>query len=206
MSIKISTIATESRFGVTTHHLLMSQSDSADKLLIMLPGRGYTTEHPVMYYLRKAALNLGYDVLSIEYGFQAGHIDLNAGNMPYLEADIQAAVASVSGHDYQRICVAGKSMGTPLAVGLAQTLAAKNISLLLLTPVTGAAQMAGTIPALAIIGTADYFYQPDAIRDTPTLKWRVFEGLDHSLENKNDWHASLAVLPDIITACAEFLS
>ncbi len=205
MSTKMSTIATESRFGVTAHHLFTTQSDGTDKLLIMLPGRGYTTEHPVMYYLRKAALNLGYDVLSVEYGFQAGHIALNADNMPYVEDDIRAAAAAISERTYQRVCVAGKSMGTPLAVGLAQTLSAQQVSLLLLTPVTGAAQMAGAIPALAIIGTADYFYQPDSIQDTETLKWRVFDGLDHSLEIKNDWRGSLAILPDIITACAVFL-
>ena len=206
MRIKMNTIATESRFGVTTHHLFMTQSDGADKLLIILPGRGYTSEHPVLYYLRKAALSLGYDVLSVEYGFQAGHIDLTGENMPYVQDDIQVAVASISGRGYQRICVAGKSMGTPLAAGLAQTLSPERISLLLLTPIAGAAQMAGTIPALAIIGTADYFYQPDTIQDTATLKWRVYDGLDHSLEIKNDWRGSLAILPDIIAACADFLS
>jgi acetyl esterase/lipase len=205
MTVKFSTISTESRFGVTAHHLFMTQSDSTDKLLIMLPGRGYTTEHPVLYYLRKAAVSLGYDVLSVEYGFQAGHIDLTSENTPYIQDDIQAALAAISGRAYQRICVAGKSMGTPLAVELAQTLSAQQVSLLLLTPVTGAAQMAGKIPALAIIGTADYFYQPDAVQDTPTLQWRVFDGLDHSLEVKNDWRASLAILPDIITTCAVFL-
>ena len=206
MSVKFQTIATESRFGVTAHHLFMIQSDGADKLLIMLPGRGYTTEHPVLYYLRTTALSLGYDVLSVQYGFQAGHIDLTGENMPYVQDDIQAAVASISAHGYQHICVAGKSMGTPLAAGLAQTLSAEKTSLLLLTPVAGAAQMAGTIPALAIIGTADSLYQPDAIHDTPTLKWRVFDGLNHSLESPDDWRASLAVLPDIIAACAEFLA
>jgi len=205
MAIQVSSIETQSRFGVKVHHALMMQEDGSDKLLVMLPGRGYTTEHPVLYYLRKAALQLGYDVLSVEYGFQAGHLDLTSENMPYLPDDVQAATQPVLARGYAQVCIAGKSLGTPLAAALARQISETRVSLLLLTPIAGATQGSGAIPTLAIIGTADAAYTPELVKDEPHLTWRVLEGLNHSLELKGDWRASLAVLPEIIAACEAFL-
>ncbi len=205
MSFKVSTIETESKFGTTAQHGFFTQKDGSDKLLIILPGRGYTTEHPLLYTLRSAALELGYDVLSVQYGFQVGQINLTAENMPYLQDDVQQAAQVVLGGGYQKVCVAGKSLGTPLAVELAQHINDAQVSLLLLTPIGGAAQPLENIPVLAVIGTADAAYMADMIKDAGLLSWRVFEGLNHSLEVGGDWRASLAVLPQIISVCAGFL-
>jgi hypothetical protein len=209
MSVKYQTITTDSRFGATAHHTFAQQADGSDKLLIILPGYGYTADYPVLYYLREAALELGYDVLSVEYGFQAAYVDLTPDNTPYVQEDIQAAIAALPQHNYPCICIAGKSLGTFLAAELTEKLSAEQLSLLLLTPIPGAVQMAATLPTLAIIGTADPRYAqiaPDGMQDTSTLKWRVFDGLNHSLEVPDDWRASLAVLPEIIIMCADFLA
>lgn len=205
MSFKVSSIEMESKFGTTAQHRFFTQEGGSDKLLIILPGRGYTTEHPVLYTLRSAALELGYDVLSVQYGFQVGEIDLTAENMPYIQDDVQQAAQAVLSRGYQKICVAGKSLGTPLAVELARGISEAQVSLLLLTPIGGAAQPLENIPVLAVIGTADAAYAADMIKDEGNLRWRVFEGLDHSLEVRGDWRASLAVLPEIIGVCAGFL-
>jgi acetyl esterase/lipase len=205
MGVKVSSIATESKFGTTAQHGFFTQEGGSDKLLIILPGRGYTAEHPVLYYLRSAALELGYDVLSVQYGFQVGQIDLTSENMPYTQDDVQQAAKAVLGRSYQKICVAGKSLGTPLAVELAGSINDAQVSLLLLTPIGGAAQPLENIPVLAVIGTADAAYAADMIKDEGGLTWRVFEGLNHSLEVRGDWRASLGVLPEIIAVCAGFL-
>lgn len=204
MSAKVSSIETESKFGTTPQHRFFTQEGGSDKLLIILPGYGYTTEHPVLYHLRSAALELGYDVLSVQYGFQPG-MDLTAENMLYLQEDVEQATKELLSRGYSKICVAGKSMGTPLAVTLAQRINSAQVSLLLLTPIGGAAQPLENIPVLAVIGTADAAYAPDMIQDEGNLRWRVYEGLNHSLEVKGDWRASLAVLTEIIAVCAGFL-
>jgi hypothetical protein len=212
LNIKFETIAIGSRIGShigVAHHTFAQQADGSDKLLIILPGYGYNNDFPVLYYLREAALSLGYDVLSIEYSFQADHTNFDMNNIRDLLNEVKAAVASPRFRNYQRLCIAGKSLGTVFAFGLAEHLSAKYRSLILLTPVSGAVQMAHAFPTLAIIGTADALYTqvaPDIVPTRPNLTWRVFDGLDHSLEVKGDWHASLAILPDIITACADFLS
>jgi hypothetical protein len=199
------TIETDSPFGLRLYHSFVVQTSGSDKLMVMLPGRGYTIEQPLLYFLRLAALEKGYDVLSIQYGFQAAHVDLTGDNMAFVQEDIQAALKGGLDRPYTQVVIAGKSMGTPLAVGVAQNLPQTDKRLLLLTPVGGAAQNTGDIPSLALIGTADPMYQPNDVQDSATLKWHVYDGLNHSLEVPNDYAASLAILPEIIATCASFL-
>ncbi|MFN8449593.1 MAG: hypothetical protein U0521_13665 [Anaerolineae bacterium] len=59
MTIEVTTVA-----GVVVDHRLIAHEQPAG-LLVLLPGRGYTCDHPVLHYLRKAAADLGYDVLSV---------------------------------------------------------------------------------------------------------------------------------------------
>lgn len=203
------TLPVESRFGVTVHNQLLAHDPPSDKLLVVLPGKNYTCNHPVLHYLRRAALTLGYDVLSVEFGFQVANADFDATTVETLQAEVDAAVQPALARGYRRVCVAGKSLGTPLAGDLARSLRVEAVSLLLLTPIGGALQGLGSIPTLAVFGSADVLYAPEivaAFDGHPTVTCRVFDGLNHSLEVKGDWRASLAVLPDIIAACADFLS
>jgi hypothetical protein len=205
MTFQTSTIETQSRFGVTLHHPFMIQDGGSNKLLIMLPGRGYLTEHPVLFYLRRAALHLGYDVLSVQYGFQTTNADLTAETMPYIQDDVEQATKGILKRGYAQVCIAGKSMVTPLAADLARSITTASVSLILLTPVGKVTHGLGTIPTLAVIGTADTFYTPELVKDEAHLTWRVYDDLNHGLEKKGDWRASLAILPDIIAACETFL-
>lgn len=175
----------------------------------MLPGRGYSCENPVFYFLRQAALVKGYDVLSVQYGFQIANSDFAVEKMADLQNDVKRSVEPVRAMNYKHICVAGKSLGTPLAVGLARALKKVEVSLILLTPVGGVVQGAGAIRTLAIIGTNDAFYSPgevEGFRNHPNVSWRVFDKLDHSLEYADDWRTSLQILPEIISQCENFLA
>jgi surfactin synthase thioesterase subunit len=177
--------------------------------LVILPGAGYTTEHPVLYYLRRAALTQHYDVLSVQYGFQAGRRDFESQDLLHLRADFRGALEPVLARGYRHICIAGKSLGTPLAAEFARSLTADSLSLLLLTPIQGALEESSRVRTLVVIGTADSRYSASevaAFANHPTITWKVIEGLDHSLEVEGDWNASLAVLPQIIALCADFLT
>ncbi len=206
--MKFSTIKVNSHFGITVNNLLITQDTPSDKLLIILPGRGYTCDHPVLYYLRHAGVQLGYDVLSVQYGFQAGNIELTDENVGFLQDDVRQAVEGTLVGGYKRVCVAGKSLGTPLAAETARTLHNDQVSLLQLTPVHGAADNLGSIPTLVVIGTADPLYRPEDVvtfQNHPTIHWEVMPDIDHSLEVRGDWVASLKILPEIIRLCEGFL-
>lgn len=209
MNIQVETIIFQSAFGAATHNRLTRHEIGSDKLLIILPGRGYTIDFPALYHLRLAALQLGYDVLTVEYGFQAAHIEMEATQGSWLMDDVMGVVNQVNLSGYRRIAIAGKSLGTPLAAELARSLTDVEVRLLLLTPIGGAVQGLGAIPTLAVIGTADALYSAEEVagfEHHPTIKWRVFEGLNHGLETPNNWRGSLAVLPEIIGVCANFLA
>lgn len=209
MPIETVTIPVRSRFGVTVYNQLLAHDPAADKLLVMLPGRGYTCNHPVLHYLRRAALALSYDVLSVEYGFQVANAEFDANSMALIQEDVEAALRPALARGYRRVCIAAKSLGTALAGELARTLPDDAVSLLLLTPIGGALQGLGRTPTLAVFGGADSLYTPEmaaAFDGHPNVSCRVFDGLNHALEVKASWRDSLATLPDIIAVCEEFLS
>lgn len=205
MTLDHTVINVQSRFGVRIPNELAAHDPASDKLVIMLPGRGYTCNHPVLHYLRTMALRHGCDVLSQQYGFQVAHAGLSAESTPYLLDDATRAVEQAMARGYRRVCIAAKSLGTPLAVQLAAVVQAESMSLILLTPVGGAGQGLTDIPALAVIGTADPAYSPNMMRAPGSVQWRVFDGLNHGLEVRDDWQGSIRALHEVIAACEAFL-
>jgi hypothetical protein len=199
-------IKVESKVGVTVHNPLMVHDDPAsDNLMVMLPGQGYSCNHPVLYYVRRMAIKHGFDVLSVEYGFQAAHLELDAQNTDTLQDDVWRAVKPVLEQGYRQVCIVGKSLGTPLAAHLAKTISADRISLILMTPIGGAFQGVEAVRTLAVMGTSDPLYSTEVVTAFPNIEWQVFDGLNHSLEVKGDWKASIAALERVIAVCEAFI-
>jgi hypothetical protein len=206
MAVQTRIIKVESKVGVTIHNPLMFHDDPAsDRLMVMLPGQGYSCDHPVLYYLRRVAINHGFDVLSIEYGFQAAHLEFDAQASATMQDDVWQAVNAVLERGYRQVCIVGKSLGTPLAAELAKTISIGKVSLMLLTPIGDASQGLDTIRTLAVIGTGDLLYSPEMVTASPNVEWQVFDGLNHSLEVQGDWRASLTALDRVIAVCEAFI-
>lgn len=204
--VQISTIDVQSPLDVTIPNHLFAQDAGSEKLLVMLPGRGYTNENPVMYYLRLSALQLGWDVLSVQYGFQVAGVDGDANAIAAIYTEADLALQSVLVRGYKQVCIAGKSLGTPLAASLVEKLTDVEKSLLLLTPIQGAASGTNLPRTLAVIGTADPSYSAEAVAAAlPHVQWHVFEGLNHGLESAQSWRESLIALVEITAAYEIFL-
>ncbi|MCA9912567.1 MAG: hypothetical protein KC496_04445 [Anaerolineae bacterium] len=195
-------IETPSSAGVTIHNRLHSQE--SDLLLVLLPGVGYLVSHTILHLMSILGLNLGYDVLQIPYGFQVAQDDFELDQIPLIRKECQQTLSEALERGYQSVVLVGKSLGTLLAASLSQEFSQIE-KLILLTPVMDSTSMTGSIPTLALIGTADNAYNPDNVQNSATLNWRVFEGLDHGLMVPGDVQASLKVLPDVVQACEDFL-
>lgn len=195
-------IETPSSAGVTIHNRLLYQE--SDTLMVLLPGRGYLVSHTILHLMSVLGLNLGYDVLQMPYGFQVAQDDFQQEQIPLIRQECQQTLDEALERDYQSVVVVGKSLGSLLAASLAQEFPQVQ-KLILLTPVMDSTSMTGTIPTLAIIGTADGAYNPAVVADSETLFWRVYEDLDHSLMIPGDVQASLKILPDIVQSCEDFL-
>jgi phosphoglycolate phosphatase len=189
--------------GLRIEHLLITH-DQPRGLVILLPGRGYTCDYPVLYYLRKAAVIVNYDVLSVRYGFQV--MPQGSGDAfpsDELAAEVDQVVEQVLHPGYERVIVVGKSLGTPLAVRYAE----QAERLILLTPIGTSVLDVGAKPTLAVSGTADPSYQPELLEQVgENVRWMVYDGLDHSLEVRGDWEASLDALHQVTQACVDFIA
>lgn len=197
-------IEVESPFGVTVQNRFHYHEPATDRLMVILPGRGYTVSHPVLFHLDQMAYENGYDVLPVQYGFQISG-DLEPAQIPLLQQDVQLATEPVLQRGYREICVAGKSLGTPLAIDLAKAVDAEIVSQILLTPIGAAMQTTADVRTLAIIGTADPLYVPELVDNGGQTTWRVFDNLNHALIDEDNWRYSLDSLQEIIIACEAFI-
>lgn len=208
MTVTIETLSYNSAFGVSVSLPFFRHDPPSDRLMVLLPGRGYTIDHPLLFHLRYVALENGWDALPVQYGFQVTGGDFGPEQLPLVQQDVALAVRPVLERGYRHLCVAGKSLGTPLAVDLAQSAGVEAVSQVLLTPIGGVMQAVGDVRTLAVVGTHDALYSPDIVRLTessPHITWRVFDDLDHALINRNNWRMSLQALHDIMLACELFL-
>jgi len=202
---RVTNIPIESAFGVTLHQEYYASDPRSDKLMILLPGKGYTIHSPLFHYIKPMGIQYGFDVLSINYAIHITQVDNWITRIPDIQADTQKAVDHVLQHDYQTVCVVGKSLGTPIAATIANQLDAPNKSVLMLTPIQAAMSMLNQIRTLGIIGTSDPAYDPELIVETDTQSWLVFDDLNHSLEYRNDRNKSLDVLKQILSSCESFI-
>jgi len=199
------TIRIQSKFDIELPHDYLTQRAPSDKLMIILPGKGYIAESPLMRYIGQIGYQNGYDTLHIRYAIHRIAVENWLMRIPDLHADTQSAVEQVMSEQYKTICVVGKSLGSVIAVQLLAQLQVNNLSTILLTPIQDAMTMVGDIPALGIIGTADSVYEPDMIKQTDTRTWKVYDDLNHSLEYKGDWARSVEILRDVLAQCEQFI-
>lgn len=201
----------ETSTDLTIKQILIQLDQPSDKLLVILPGRGYTIDSPILHYLRKMGLENGYDVLNVIYSFQYAkdRVKLRDLKIDDLQNECQQAIDQALAHKpYQHLCIAGKSLGSPFASNIINTMDVPEKRLISLTPIGDAVQNAGeTIPTLFVIGTADMaFIAGQAEADTrPNVTWKVYDDLNHSLEYDDSWSRSADVLQDIIRECEAFL-
>lgn len=202
MSFENQSITIESYAGVTIQNSLITQGSK--RLIVLLPGLGYTLQAPLFHYLRNILLAQGDDVLSVQYGFQVAQSDYSMMNQPDITAECRQAIEIALKNGYEDIVFIGKSLGTPLASIFSNEFE-QTSKTILLTPVQNSHSFIEKTPTLAIIGTADRVYDEALCVDTALVSWKVYDGLDHSLEVPGNMIASIQVLPHIMQACSNFL-
>jgi hypothetical protein len=160
---------------------------------VLLPGRGYGPQAPLLYYARLLLRGRGWSVRTVDWE-----------KAPGLDLADHAAVAAFAGEvlataDPARDLVVGKSLGS-LALPVA---AERGLPGIWLTPLLGvegvrrAAARAGA-SALLIGGTADPYWDGAAAAATGAAVFEV-PGADHSLERPGDLNGTLDVLAGVLS-------
>ena len=183
------------------------------RLAVFFPGIGYTADKPLLYYSRKLAEALDYEVLTLSYG---GFPKKPTGAPEKLKACFRLAVdqaaeqlTEVRWKHYDKIVFVAKSIGTAVAADLAAKCPAQErIRFVLYTPV----EELFSFPlgeALAFTGAADPWVggaesRVPALCRERGISCRVFPGANHSLET-GDLRADLETLLTVMKQTEAFL-
>lgn len=188
---------------------------------VLIPGLGYTVDMPVFYYLEQAAILASSDVVLLRPRWRSDPefreiSPLERGR--WVADDIAAvleAVASFAPGATGGLTLIAKSLGT---LGMAALIQSGHVSALpdtrtvWLTPllrdeVTQQVLRATGIPSLIVVGTADPYFDQDAIdaaRTNPAIWTSVHPDADHSLDVPDDIDRSIATLRAVIADVRSF--
>ena len=202
MSFEIQSIPVQSYAGITIQNTLLRQGSK--RLHVFLPGRGYTIHAPLFHYLRNIITDNGDDVLLVQYGFQIAQSNYSVMNQANITVECRQAIEDTLAKGYDETIFIGKSLGTPLAAIFANVFE-QTSKVILLTPIQNSHSIIEKTPALAIIGTEDSAYDESVCVDSELVSWKVYAGLNHSLEVPDKMIASIEVMRQIMGDCTEFL-
>ena len=180
-----------------------------NKVMVVFPGAGYNPDKPLLYYLRKLALALGYDCLEVwrSYGpeFQA----LSPAEAAARVTGDAGAVAEAVSESYQERVWAGKSIGTVALSAVMADARFQNDCSLWLTPVVAHPEVFQALTvsskAMIIAGSADPYLDLEALSRLTGVASLIFEAADHSLEVV-DPHRSLQILSETMLGIERFLA
>ncbi len=194
------------------------QKDRTRHLAIFLPGLGYTSHMPVMYYPFLALLSRGADVLRAEYNY-VKYPDFMA--LPQDERRRRAAAdasviytTAMRQRQYDTVTLVGKSIGTVSMGHLITSIQnLPKFQCLWLTPVLKNEHLLSQIKqvkhrALFVIGTADPYYDKrnlDELLQATGGESITIEAADHSLEIDGDAIKSLQALERVMMGIEKFL-
>ena len=199
-------------------HTFFKQESDTKHLAIILPGRGYTAQMPLLFYPANLLLAKGADVLQVDYGYdQRPDFQSLAVNeqLQWLFADVSAAYrAGVTQRTYQQVSFVGKSLGR-LSMGhlfSTETLL-PQVKAVWLTPLVRIDTLRQQIkhfagPSLFVIGTADPHYDRAYLAEVQEATGGevvTIEGADHGLNIGEDVLQSIQALEKVIRAVEDFL-
>jgi hypothetical protein len=172
--------------------------------VVILPGAAYSSQAPLLWYARRAALATDRNVLTVVDAF-----DREQDPVTWVESRLEAALAHVHDRD-PRPVVVGKSL-TSLAASIAarDRLPAVWLTPLIaaghpVTPMVVAGMRAGTAPRLLIGGRADPSWDGAVAGSFTDAEVLELDGADHGLE-VGDIAASAANLATVADAIQRFL-
>ena len=157
------------------------------KAAVLFPGIGYHTDKPLLYYSKKIAAELGYEIIEVPYGKFPKGVKGSRETMEkaFFSALEQAGeiLQNVDFSEYDDIVFISKSVGTAVASAYAgrHGLKTRNIYY---TPVEASFQFMEQ-PGIVFTGTADALVTFEAVErgcETGGFPLYVTEDGKHSLE------------------------
>lgn len=190
--------------------------NNSDTLVIVLPGLGYTLEKSLLDYSKQLVLDLKFDYLGVEYGFQVSRENFNRHNENdirelFLESlDVILSALELRKEQYKNIVFIGKSLGTVLQNKLSSEIKEKykvNIRNIYLTPINETLKGNLDKDGLVITGTRDVLISSDNLEKIKLegLKILEIDNAGHSLCIKGNVIESIKALEITIENMKQYL-
>jgi predicted alpha/beta-hydrolase family hydrolase len=201
-------IEVQTRWGnLPARYPYITHDSPAAKLAIVLPGRSYPLDAPVMWYVTKAAYAAGCDVLGVEYGYQANGADLDMNDWEQLVAETIEGISKVDTTKYSQVVLIGKSLGTLVQSEISKRISPSVRNQIFLTPLRPViSAIHASDRALVVVGDADEaFTAADIaqISDTQSVQLSVMAEADHLLET-GVVSQSIDILKQVAETCGAF--
>jgi hypothetical protein len=183
------------------------QQNQGNSLVVIFPGESYSSDRPLLYYVRKAALFEGHDVLCITYRRQLTWRTMGSCTID-LEADsITDTVKERLSKVYRNIYFISKGIGTEVAGVVSDRLGYEKIKSIFLSPTKYAIKHIVKSQGFVVIGTKDDIFTEnciDKIQECKNLELISVKDADSYLENPEDINKTVEILENMIRIYADF--
>ncbi|WP_436374798.1 alpha/beta hydrolase [Cytobacillus sp. BC1816] len=190
---------------------MIEQKRETNRLVIVLPGAGYTTKAPLLHFTTGLFYTKGFDVLHINYTFSRE--EMSVLSEEDFTRDVQHAIDSaIKNKKYSNYYFVAKSIGTIALSYLLDNTMFKDAKAVWLTPLLQRDDVFNTMihsdhKGLCIMGDRDSCFieeRFEKLKKNQTLILKVVEGGNHSLELDDDPIKSIEILKGVISNMNEF--
>ena len=149
----------------------------------MLSGTGYTYDKPILYYSTALLLELGYDVVQINYTFEQQQFEQDSQAISKMVYRVANPIVenSLQSKPYREVVYLGKSLGTmPIVDYYMRQTPSIPARYVLFTPLLSLQHTMTNLldkHAFLAIGTADPHYSQEKLAQLATLQLAVLRTL-----------------------------
>lgn len=176
------------------------------KLVVLFPGKNYPCDKPILHYAGASALQSGFDLLVLEYGYQAARTDLDVNELQRVIEESHESVQRIISK-YNQVVFISKSIGTIVA-GEVHGKLEIPIKHVFLTPIKDTIHYINKFNGLVVYGTKDEVFNKELANQINIDKDRkVIEipNANHGLET-NNVEESIEILSKLVRIYMEFLN
>jgi surfactin synthase thioesterase subunit len=204
--VNISTIKLPSFWGTEVKQKHYKIQQRSTKLAVLFPGKHYSCERPALYYAGTSAVQCGFDLLVLEYGYQAARADLDIDDLPKIIDECMECIQPIV-NQYEQTVFISKSLGTVIAGEVHERLGTSNIHHIFVTPIENTRPYMNRTTGIVIYGTRDSLFSKELVDQITSGNMRVIEvpDADHSLETM-DVRESIIIQKTLAEIYLDYLS
>lgn len=191
---------------------MIEQKEETNKLVIVLPGAGYTTQAPLLHFTTGVFYNKGFDVLHINYTFSRK--EMSVLNERDFAGNVQLAIDNaIKDKEYSNYYIVAKSIGTKALRYLLNNKRLKEAKIVWLTPLLQNDDVFNTMvnsnnKGICIFGEKDrlcfILERFEKLKNNQNLILKVVDGGNHNVELDKEPIKSIELLKSVIADINKF--